>query len=54
MDYHAKEEMVVDQFLLGMGNHEYKWLPMGTDEWGKYSEWLDHWRLSKKMKTFIL
>ncbi len=22
MDYHAKEEMVVDQFLLGMGNHE--------------------------------
>ncbi len=22
MDYHAKEEMVIDQFLLGMGNHE--------------------------------
>ncbi len=22
MDYHANEEMVVDQFLLGMGNHE--------------------------------
>ncbi len=22
MDYHAKEEMVVDQFLLGIGNHE--------------------------------
>ena len=22
MDYHSKEEMVVDQFLLGMGNHE--------------------------------
>ncbi len=22
MDYHAKEEMVVDQFLLGMGNDE--------------------------------
>ncbi len=22
MDYHAKEEMVVDQFLLGMDNHE--------------------------------
>ena len=22
MDYHAKEEMVVDQFLLGMGNHK--------------------------------
>ncbi len=22
MDYHAKEEMVVDQFLLGMHNHE--------------------------------
>ncbi len=22
MDYHTKEEMVVDQFLLGMGNHE--------------------------------
>ncbi len=23
MDYHDKEEMVVDQFLLGMGNHEF-------------------------------
>ncbi len=22
MDYHAKEEMVVDQFLLGIDNHE--------------------------------
>ena len=22
MDYHTKEEMAVDQFLLGMGNHE--------------------------------
>ncbi len=22
MDYHAKEEVVVDLFLLGMGNHE--------------------------------
>ncbi len=22
MDYHAKEEMVIDQFLLDMGNHE--------------------------------
>ncbi len=22
MDYHTKEEMVVDQFLLGMSNHE--------------------------------
>ncbi len=22
MDYHAKKEMVADQFLLGMGNHE--------------------------------
>ena len=22
MDYYAKEEMVVDQFFLGMGNHE--------------------------------
>ncbi len=22
MDYHAKEEMVVDQLLLGMGNHK--------------------------------
>ncbi len=31
-----------------------KWLPMGTDAWRKYSEWLDHWRLSKRMKSFIL
>ncbi len=22
MDYYAREEMVIDQFLLGMGNHE--------------------------------
>ncbi len=22
MDYHAKKEMVIDQFLIGMGNHE--------------------------------
>ncbi len=24
LDYHAKEEMVVDQFHIGMGNHEHR------------------------------
>ncbi len=34
MDYYAKEVMITDQFLLGMGNHELsiQWLPMGTNE----------------------
>ena len=31
-----------------------KWLPMGTDKWRKYSEWLDHWRMSKRRKSAIL
>ena len=55
MDYHAKEEMIVDQFLLGWVTTSLvcKWPPIGTDAWRIFSEWLDRWKLSKRIKSFI-
>ena len=52
MDYHAKEEMVVDQFLITT-SLVCKWLPMGTDIWRIFSVWLHRWRLFKRMKSFV-
>ncbi len=56
MDYHAKEEMVVDPFLLEMGNYELsvEVAAHGHRRVEEIPEWLDRWRLSKRRKSFIL
>ena len=50
MDCHAKEETVVYQFLLGMGNHE---LSVQVAAYG-HRRMEDRWKLLKRRKSSIL
>ncbi len=49
MDGQAKEELVVDQFILGMDNHELS-VHMATDAPKMCLDWPDLWRRCMRRK----